>query len=439
MTRRHANRLNLRNGLAWRDGRPRWEPSPASRKVGCRGLDLKRADGAWMDRGEAIGAADARALWAGAIRAAAGGGAKGAAAAEALAATLDRLEQPADAAARAKREMVADLIAVAKTLLGEISPAMARPPARRERTVARMVEAYFASEDVSIAESTRRTYRGQSKTLLAEMGEQRVADVTRGQLMAWYRKMRAGGRSIASSNLVMGTASAFFAWAANCDPQWIATSPAVKLNLEEAPGRLVFWTMEEEQTFTAWCDVNGYEDVADGIIGALWMGPRIGDLCKAKLSDLAGEVWPMTPQKTQRKKQEAMPAIMPPVRARIDRRRGQLVASIDGWFLIDPTNGRRHDAKSFYRRFVEAQSKCIEQKAAPEGFEGKKVQDTRDTCITRLWEAGVPPGKMYAWTGHSQRSIERILRKHYIVLREAGSLAMAEQLTVWAVKEGFAL
>lgn len=38
----------------WRDGRPRWVPSPRLRGRGARGRDLKDADGQWLDIGAAI-------------------------------------------------------------------------------------------------------------------------------------------------------------------------------------------------------------------------------------------------------------------------------------------------------------------------------------------------------------------------------------------------
>ena len=54
MTRKPAAPSNLRNGLKWRDGRPRWEPSPANRACGFAGMDLRDHAGGWMDRGAAM-------------------------------------------------------------------------------------------------------------------------------------------------------------------------------------------------------------------------------------------------------------------------------------------------------------------------------------------------------------------------------------------------
>lgn len=46
-------------GWTWRDGRPRWIPSPALRAHGWKGKDLKDPLGRWLDRGASITAAQA--------------------------------------------------------------------------------------------------------------------------------------------------------------------------------------------------------------------------------------------------------------------------------------------------------------------------------------------------------------------------------------------
>lgn len=45
--------------VAWRDGRPRFTPSPELRAAGHKGRDLRHDDGAWFTRGEAVDWSDA--------------------------------------------------------------------------------------------------------------------------------------------------------------------------------------------------------------------------------------------------------------------------------------------------------------------------------------------------------------------------------------------
>lgn len=424
---------NLRNGLVWRDGRPRWEPSPASRRLGLKGRDLKGLDGAWLERGAAVQAADARALWAGAIRKAAAGGER---ARQDLATVLGRLGVPQDAAAAERRELVGDLISAARVVLGHVADAKS-PLSRGERTVAALVAAYFASDALEVTASTLKAYRTQSKKLVAAFGERHVTNLAGRELAAWRKELLAGGLGLASANQAIGATGAFYAWGVS--EGWLASSPAVRLKLTAAPGRLVMWEAVQETAFVTWCDANGFVDVADAVVALLWTGVRPIDLCAANLSDLAGETWRLTPQKTRRRGLEALPAIMPQVRARLARRAAQLVSAIDGAFLINPTLGKRHTPSSLRARFDAARAAMVDQGAAPGGLEGLRLQDCRDTCVTRLWEAGVAPERLWTWTGHSKTSVERILRRHYLVLRERGSLDMAEQLAVWARREGLGL
>lgn len=442
MPKRPAAPRNLRICLAWRNGRPRWEPSPASRRAGLKGVDLRRADGTWMDRGEAIDAADARTLWADTIRRAVTDKAGDGSAAHDLQRALDALEPPADVAAVHRRELLSDLFAAARQVLGASGDAAPRV-GRAGRTVARLIDAYFAPDaHLEISEGTREAYTTQAKRLRAKFGDKLAAEVNRGQVANWYQELlrpEGGALSLSNANQCMGAAASIFAWGARQDPPWLPDSPVVKLRIKAARGRLVMWSVDAEQGFVAWADASGYADLADAVSGLLWTGASPVDLCAANLSDFKGQVWRFTRHKTRRHHQEAMPAIMPPLRRRLDRRAAQLVTAIDGAFLFDPRSGRRHDTASLGRRFAEARALFAATNHADQDFIHLHLQDCRDTCITRLWEAGVSPHKMYAWTGHSLKSINEILREHYVVLREKGSMDMADKLRDWAEREGMAI
>ena len=67
------------------------------------------------------------------------------------------------------------------------------------------------------------------------------------------------------------------------------------------------------------------------------------------------------------------------------------------------------------------------------------LADTRDTCVTRLFLAGIPLDRIPMWSGHSQKDAEKILRKHYLMLTEEGATEMAEQYEAYATRANIVL
>lgn len=440
MTRKPAAPANLRNGLKWRDGRPRWEPSPANRACGFAGLDLKDAAGDWMDRGAATTSADARTAWASIVRAAmrdddAGGKARGT-----LRAALDRLPPvSADPASRHKRDLVADLIERGRAVLENREPGVTAALSHGPRTVGALIDAYFADTSAmrNLARSSQKAYAVCAKRIRAKFGSQRVDEITPGQLRAWHTEL-VDEISVSTANLVIGTCGAMFQWATWQDPPWLAVTPVQRLKLPRAKGRRVFWTVEEETAFVSWCDANGYADVADAVTICLWTGARQVDVCKASLDDLSQTTWRYIPQKTEKKDQEALPGILAPITARVDRRRQEVddrpVRQIGSPPALWNPVGRRHTSITIGHRFREARAAAVKAGALPATFAGKRLQDTRDTCVTRLYAAKVTLARIGSWGGWSQP--ERILREHYLTLLDEGAVEDAGLLKVWARDQG---
>lgn len=446
--RRPTPPKNTRNGLKWREGRPRWEPSPASRAIGLKGCDLRDLDGHWIrDRGLAISLADNRHQWAQAIREAASAGPEGEDARADLRAVLEALEAPADADQRLRRLIVQDLVDHARRLIDGQDAAAGAQLVRGVRTIERLVEAYFAAADegrleTPIKPATRKAYAAQKKPFLARFPGRSVASLKRSELISWYADLLEEGASLANANLRLAAASAWLTFAFTLD--WIPFSPARELKLQKARGRKVFWTLQEERAFVAFCDQHGYEDVADAVTFGLWTGARPIDMCGANLEDLAGDVWHFVPVKTERKELEAMPGLLDVVKARIARRRAAAPADKVRHlnvtpFLFDPRTQRRYDPTMLRRRFVDVKGLAIAADAVPETLMHKRLQDMRDTCITRLWEAEVGFDRMWAWTGHSKESLEDILREHYINVRKESMAELAAKLQGWADREGVKL
>lgn len=441
MSRAPAAPKNLRIGLKWRDGRPRWEPSPASRKVGIKGLDLKTAAGAWMDRGAAITAADARQLWASLVREAHGDDASAEQARADLRLALDALPAPAEAADRHARAMIQDLIDMARALIDGRDAAASVRLAGGPRTVDALIDLYFADPTVKISVATRRTYAIQAKKIRAKFAGQRVDGLTTGALRAWYHELTQA-HSLATSNQVIAALSAMLQIAIY--EGWTQQTPAVRLGLETPAGRRVFWTVEEENSYIPWLDDNGYADLADALVLMLWTGARPIDACGADLDDLAGDTWLYVPVKTQKRKREALPGLIPLVQARVARRRKQTVATLGeerNAFLLDIREGRmrRHTPKSLATLHREARAIAVAQGAVPASIMEKQIRDTRDTCITKLVESVDSLLRISAWTAHSMTDIETIIRDHYLVLRKEGARETAAKLIGWAERNGVEL
>ncbi|MFN4296937.1 MAG: hypothetical protein ACK4FB_08845 [Brevundimonas sp.] len=435
---------NLRNGLKWRDGRPRWEPSPANRAMGFAGLDLRAADGAWMDRGAAIAAADARNLWAALVRLAARDDDEGGKARRDLRAALNQLSPvPADPHAR---RLVADLIERGRAVLENREPDVTAALARGPRTVQAMIDGFFADRRAMtrIAAATQEAYRVHSKKLAARFGALQVSEITPGKLKAWHDDL-VDQISLSTANAALGAAGAMFRWACWQDPPWIERSPYDKLDLPSPDGRIVFWELDEELAFIPWCDANGYPDVADGLTLGLWSGARPIDMCAADLHELASATWRYVPTKTRRKSQEALPGLLQPVRDRVARRTAEVAADPSlrylnaAPYLWDPVGRRRHTTRSLRYRYNAALEAALKARAVPETLTDKRVQDTRDTCVTRLYDAGVSLTRICSWGGWSEKSRDTILRNHYLHLRETGAIEDAEKLRQWAGRQGLAL
>lgn len=436
----------IRNGLKWRNGRPRWEPSPASRKAGIKGRDLKGLDGRWLiDRGMAISLADARWQWAKLYREAKSAGPIGASAREALRLVLEQLQPPRDDDSRLRRAIVSDLLEAAALLLGqdiEIRSSAAGP------TVDDLVAGYLADPPKDIAAKTLVAYRHQSRKILEKWTGYAIKSVTTGGLYSWYHDELSVTHSLSTANQVMGALGAFYLWGIRKDWLKAEESPVRRLGIVRATGRTVTWSFDQEQAMVAFCDANGFEDVADAIVAGCWTGARQIDMCNAALGDLSQDTWLYTPQKTRRKNIQALPGILPAVRARIDRRKANL--HLDGVryfqpdqapFLWNPVTGLRHNSDSIGDRFAEARTAAAASNITGlSGISGLQLRDTRDTCVTRLFYAcDMSLDEICPWTGHSRKSAEQILFDHYIVLKRAGAEKTAAKLLAYASAHGYQL
>lgn len=447
MTRSPAAPSNLRNGLKWRDGRPCWEPSPANRAVAIRRVDLRDEGGEWMGRGAAIAAADARNYLAGVVREALRDDDAGGKARATLRAALNALPPvPPDPAARHLRQLNMDLIERGRAVLEDREPTLQATPHRDPRSVAAMIAAFFGDRlhMLTLSAGSQAVYRQQAKKLEAKFGTLRADELTRGQARQWYLDLK-DEISVSTANIAAATAGAIFTWGSWQTPAWTTLNPFSKIGREATPGRLVFYTPEEEKAFVPWCDANGFVDVADAFVFCMWTSARQIDVCAVDMAEVEGKkTWRFTPEKTKRKAQLALPALLPVVQARIARRRAELtVAPMRHLnaepFLWDPRHNRRHTSDSIGDRFGEARAAAVAAGVVPGGFAERMLKDTRKTCVTRLWAADVSLERIATWGGWSFKTVGDIIRKHYLSLLDGGAIETADKLEAWAETQGLAL
>jgi hypothetical protein len=441
----------LRNGLKWRNGHPRWEPAPANRAAGIKGRDLKHVDGRWVaDRGLAISLCDDRLAWARRIREALQNDTAGLTARDLLTRALTAIDAalpPVDDDGRLRRANIADLIEKGRALL-EDRPERTVAAAGAGRTVADLVDAYFQDPPGDVTASTLKAYRAQKKKIDDAFGNRPVRAVTQGEIYTWYHKTMKPAYGLATCNLAYGFLAAIFKWAGRHD--WLTgqISPVRDVGAEKSEGRLVTWSWSIEEAFVDWCDGNGFEDVGDAVTYGCWTGARQIDMCAAAVGDL-GATWHYRPVKTQRKSLEAIAGILPIVSARVERRRVR--AQGDGARYLRPDQApllwyaserRRHDSDSIGARFAKARAECAaaNQDERLAGIADLRLQDTRDTCVTRLFYAcDMDLKEICPWTGHSLKSAERILRMHYISLRREGAERTAAKYLAYATAQGINL
>ncbi|WP_443749673.1 hypothetical protein [Asticcacaulis solisilvae] len=441
--------LNMRNGLKWRDGRPRWEPSPANRAIGISGFDIKGLDGQWIaDRGQAISIADLRHEWAATYRTALLDNARGAEARLTLAEALVKLPQPQTDDARASRRAITDILEKSQALIE------CRPEVTLRRTggrsVADLIDAYFVAQQSPdnhrrLAPATIELYRKQSRRLRDRFGRHSVHEIDRPMVHQWYSEVLKA-TSVATAHSTLAVTAAIFRWGTR-HAGWNKESPATHLGLEKPKGRTVSIPFATEKAFVRFCDANSFEDVADAVTLGCWTAASQVDMVKATIGTLSQSTWRYRRQKTG---VEAITTMMPAVQARIQRRRADVIndgaeyASTEAApFLCyaDKRTGTRvkqpHTSRSIGDRFQEARRAAlaaVKNGTWPELAELSRYQlrDTRDTCVTRLFMAGVSMEKIPPWTGHSQKEAERILRDHYIELLEEGAHETARILLDYA-------
>lgn len=378
----------------WRDGRPRWEPGPALRARGHKGRDLKDASGAWLSRGAAIDAAE-------------------------------RLN---DAIAR-----------------------NAAPPARQgARTMSALFKELKASprfkEDGAgrrLAARTRKDYLRHLEILEAWCGDELVAALTPAAIEDFHEKACAA-RGLAMANAIMRTLKLALFFAMH-KLRWIASNPCVGVALAETEGRTVMWSCEETETFLAAADWCGRHSIGDAHVLALTTAQNRADIIALPPLALNRDgVYELVRRKTGSQCFIPPTAMLEARLATMRKRKAETWPNVTfGHELIETETGKPYPlegsrlsdehravralasglvfALEDIGRFVFGMPPSLRNLpfAPRASIWDKRFQDLRDTAVTDMLDAGCDVARVATVTGHSLKTVQTILDKHYFV-RHAG-------------------
>lgn len=377
--------------VKWRDGRPRFEPSPRERELGFSAQDLKHPNGAWFTFEEAKAFADN---------------------------TLPRIY----AAREAGRKI--------------------RPQAAPRRTVEALLEDWMASRAVTdLAPSTQRGYRTTVNAIVYKPDDREALRKRQRAIKLKTRQDERERETFATTPVEaieppeayafidylidargrhMGracraTLQAAFEWGRISTTWRLKTNPFARLKFKKPDGRIVIYTDAEIRALVDAADAIERPSIGDGILLGLFTGQRQGD----RLSLVDGGVEdgrrifrqnktgavvaiPEMPRLAQRLAEARVRVAA--VKLRIGTRPNEIVVNeATGLAYLDAT----------YRSVFNL-VRAHAAKTCPALAE-KRDQDLRDTCVTWLARAGCTIPEICSITGHDAKSVYSIL-KHYLAI-----------------------
>lgn len=416
-------------------GRGRWHPSPELRAKGFKGQLLKDDSGNWLPEFQAMEAAE-------------------------------RLNADVKAALEGRA-------------------AQQSQPSAERRTVSELVQRFRARAKMSdeaasrgrrLANKTRRDYERYLVMIERWAGEHRAAAITPAMIEDLYHTA-IEGHGVASANALMRVAKALFFYGGSKGLRWYAFNPVVGLEMGSIEGRLVLWEPEEIVTLLSVCDwlvsldQPWAESVGDAIVLAIATGQRAGDLLSMAPLRLERGVYRLTQSKGGR---VAFLPNTPLLRARLERMaafRSTRWANVEFATQIVRQDGQPwpkegsgfRDAFAAVRALAAGElgawrdGKASQGVYAPRLLDGitdavralgelpprlrnapvpfapmpsiaaKRFQDFRDTAVTWLFDATKDITQVATVTGHSLKTAQTIIDKHYYV-RQAEQAIAAGQL-----------
>lgn len=419
-------------GFQWRDGRPRWVPSPTRRSQGWKGVDLKDAWGKWLAKGQAVERADA-------IAAAVAGWTLG---------------QPVPGAFL--------------HFAPKGAAAGAPSPKHNPRGIGTLLDEYLVSPKfLRLADATRMDYRSKLKRLLETVASPEPplnaqGELDRARLDALvarlkaldidlflppqfgdegefvledaYETMRSQiGETMAFSAL--SAASAWFSWCVKKKRVW-PHNPARLVEREAPDGRIRVASWEEITALVKAARAMGHASIADAIILGLDLSWSQQDLLSLTWDQVNADFHVKHRRiKTGVAGNPPLLALGRAVLADIKaRRKDDTVQPLH--LLICERTGRAWVKDNFRHVYAEVREHARKDCPSVADFQ---FRDLRDTAITYAIEAGLTIEQVRSRSLHKGSRAADVIAKHYGEIRQVTANAAASQLDEHFAKMGYNL
>lgn len=402
--------------VAWRDGRPRFEPSATLRAAGYKGEDLRTADGSWMNAQQAL-------EWS---------------------AEFVRTLQRQRTAGKAKPKR---------------SSALATPVARPAFPLSMLFDEWTNPVRnpgwTDLTPKTQAEYRYKGRVIeryLPDVWHSEAAALTKPICMGMYDELRRrAGLSQASATMrALGTA---LQWAMDRGrlPDTLV-NPSQRLGMTTPPPRLRVGSKREIEQLVAVADALGRPEIGDMITLGVWTGQRQGD--RLNFTFIGRRDGDLVFRQMKTKVIVRIPE-SPEVTRRLDmmaerRKRAEVVSPN---IILDEKRWKPMTRFYYHHVFAEirlAAAKGLPATATRPAIEampsllGKaetideledtplslRDQDLRDTAVTWLANAGCTIPQICSITGHSFVSANSIM-KHYLALNPDLARGAIANLVTW--------
>lgn len=333
----------------------------------------------------------------------------------------------------------------------DASPAApaARPTPPPVRSVSALVHAYTRDRAFTrLAASTRRTYRQSLDVLEEWAGDQLARALTPKMVQSFYNDLVEA--TPAKANNFVRTASALFKYGRI--EGWVAVNPAAKLDLEALDPSARIWPRLAVREFVAEADRLGHHALATTIVLNEWIGQRKGDMFRLGRGVLRAGGHALRQGKTKASvllPVDAVPHLV--ARVELELRRQAAAAEASGRplstrLVVDEASGAPYEAKTFDNHFVKVRASLAARipvfttdylipgadPESPEAFALRTEElwwmHLRHTAVTRLAESRCTVPEIAAITGHSEKSVEAMLRRYLVRTGTLARQAFARRL-----------